>query len=373
MNNDDKSRLLTLCSFAEKESVIVFDDKVASVLNRSYAVKIALSSPISENKIGVAPDTLRSIIGNTKEDIAVKQLSVFRYSFKTANSERVIAVIDAENYTYPEEGRVEEELTITSPKEFANAINFVSGFAHKDDTHPTSSIFISFSKKSVDVIATNGESLGFKRYTQDLPFEDCNIVLTTTHAELLSRLLSSEGLKIAKIIIDHNRKVIVKSSIGSMLVPKASQEFRDFRPLVNAHCPINTDAVIHAEAKEAAFSVTEVKKALLQIISMFGKDEYPFVNVRIVDKEIKLESETIKNGYDCFRCSIPAKSTGSYSVQLSPIIMARALGKFSGAVKIMWKSGAISTVAPVTITHDGSEIIFFAPKVNAPRDDYDDI
>lgn len=373
MNEIDRDRLATICSVSEKDSVVVFDELEAQIILKAFSLKVFLSEPVSSSKVAISADTLKSIISTLPSgDIDVSEKLPMKITFSSKSSKRTVSMIDADAATFPDYSNFVEELTITNPEEFSKAINFTLPFIHKDIQHPTGCVFLKFYEKNADIIGFDGPSCAFKRYMQILPFDDCNMTLTAEQCNILTKVFANEESKIAKIAIDSSGKTIIKTQIGVAVLPRFNQEFKDIGKMIDTYCAMNTEGVMASGVETAELGVVELRKALSHVISMFARDEFPYVDLFLSKKGLKVEAEVSVRGYDCFRAGIESVCTGEYTVQVSPVIFAKCIQKFSGKITIMWKSGSDPTTSPITISQNGREIVFFSPKMKEPRGSYAD-
>lgn len=369
MNSADKKRLLYLCAIAQKESMIIFEEKEAYINTQSYSVSVKLSEAISEAKIGISPQTIQSIISTMGgSDISIEKSDVFKYKFKSNGIQRIITVINAEYAPKVTLGEVVSRFTITNPNDLAKSISFASNFASKDSVLNTSNSFLKIRDNEIDSFATDGISMGYRKYAQRLPFEEeANLVISNSQTQPVIRALTDEGAKTAQIKIDERGAISFSTENCTSILARSSGEFRDFITMMNGVSAVDSNGKRKEDENHSEAPLEEIKSALSNINSMFDKNEYPFVDVHIYKDKLNLDSEVLTRGYDCLRASIPAKSTSEYAVRLSSILFSKAISKFKEA-RIHWRSSLDSKVNPLVI-ENGTEMVFFAPLNMPPKTD----
>lgn len=369
MNSADKKRLLYLCSMCPNDNLVYFDEDIAFVNSNSQTMLTRLSEKIHQDKIGVSPTTLQSIITMLpKDDIVVSHPGEAKLKFKSGDMQRTIAITDASWVYRVDFDDDHDKIVIINPQEFAKAITFVSAFAKRDPLSLFSSVFVKISENTADIYATDGTSMAHRKYVQKIPFdESVNLVLSHQHLQSIVRVLTDENAKLCKICIDKNKRLMFSSGTSEMIAATPNDEFRDFISMINHNAALTSDRETKPDTQSIEIDNAELKQALTNIVSMFVKDEFPFVDLHITKDQISLDSEVITRGYDCFRAVIPAKSTANYSVRVSPILFLKALSKIKNAT-IYWRSGAALEANPFVIDNT-IERVFFAPLSTAPKDD----
>ena len=85
MNEIDRDRLSTICSVAERDSVVVFDDLEAQIILKAFSLKVFLSEPVSSSKAAISADTLKSIISTLPSgDIDVSEKQPLKITFSSS-------------------------------------------------------------------------------------------------------------------------------------------------------------------------------------------------------------------------------------------------------------------------------------------------
>jgi hypothetical protein len=137
--------------------------------------------------------------------------------------------------------------------------------------------------------------------------------------------------------------------------------------MMNNMAALDSNKIPKFDEKCVEADSEEIKSALANINSMFSKNEFPYVDVHIYKDKINLDSEVLTRGYDCFKASIPARSTGEYSIRVSSMLFLKAVSKVKNA-RIHWRSEQPPESNPFVI-ENGSEMVFFAPLKMPPKDD----
>ena len=370
MNSADKKRLLYLCSICPKESLIIFDDNEAYANSQSHTSLVKLSGVTFQSKVGISPLTLQSIITMMPDgDIDVRHMDGLKFKFKSKGMQRILTAVDAEYSIRLFLDKITDPISIVNPEEFAKAIAFTTNFAHKDTASPFSSVHISIRDNYAVFFATDGTSMAYKKYVQKMPFEDeIDLLLPQQHIPSAIRTLTDDDAKIAYLKIDQSsRRMELSTKNFSSVFAGSTDKFKDFLSLMDNEAAISSKREIKSDAKKIEVDNTELKQALNNIISMFVKNECPYVDVHIYKDRINLETETTTRGYDCFRASIPAKSNGEYSIRVSPTMFLKALSKVKSA-SIYWRENNNLKVNPFVVDN-GSDMVFFAPTKMHPKDD----
>lgn len=368
MNTADKKRLLYLCSVCVKDSIIIFDENEAYTNTQSQTVSIKLSNNFA-NKVAFSPTTLQSIITTMPDgDIEINSLKDFKFKFKSKNMQRLVTAIDADYAIRFFMEKESDSLTVMNPEEFAKSIAFVSSFAHKDGLIPFSSVYVRISGNIADFFATDGTSMAYRRYVQRMPFEDdINLVIPQAHLQSVIRVLADDGAKIAQINIDKNRRVEFSTENFSTIMAPSAYEFKNLLPIMDNEAALSSNREMKADAHKIDLDNAELKQSLSNIISMFVKNEFPYVDVHIYKNKMNLETETLARGYDCFKASIEAMATGEYAIRVSPTMFLKALSKVKNAT-IYWRNNMDIKVNPFVLDN-GTEMVFFAPTATPPKED----
>lgn len=370
MNNSDKKRLLYLCSICPKDNLVVFSGGEAYVNARTHTVAVNLSRSISTCSIGISPSTLQSIISTmTDEDIEVTQLKDFKFKFKSKGMQRTISATDAEYSSKIEVDEIVDTYSIMNPEEFAKSIAFVSNFSYKDGLASLASVYVRIVDNYANIYATDGASMGYRRYTQKLPFEDSiDLIIPQQHMQPVIRTLTDEGSKTANIQVDKNNVIQVSTSNFRVILCRSTDSFKDLVSIMDREAAMSSDRKIKNDSHSLKMDNTELKQSLSNIISMFVKSEFPYVDIHIYKDRVNLETETLVRGYDCFRASIPAESTGEFSSRVSPIMFLKALSKVKDAT-IYWRDSTNGARINPFVADNGSEMVFFAPMKIPPKED----
>jgi hypothetical protein len=371
MNSTDKHRLTMLCSAAGNGIYVVFNGRTAYTSRSNMSFMVNLSEALlGEEKCAMTPDTLRTIIKSMPDTIVIKRLSGFKYKFSSCSVSRVLTMVDAEESQPMPFSNICDEITITNPLEFSKCISFTSPFASEKDF--LSSIFLETNGMSTDIIAMDGFSLAFKKYTQKLVSDEMKWLISKDHIQTVINFFSEDGVKAVKVERDTEGKIRITSEIGELVLLKCTHDYRDFKKNIDAVCPIRTDGSLSENAAVVEVDTEELKKALSHVISMYVRNEYPSVDILIEDNLMRVDTEVTARGYDCFRAEIPVekkRDNDRYRIQTSPVIMLKALNRYKGKVRLIWTKDADPQKNPICLSQTKTEMVLFTPKSTVPKED----
>jgi DNA polymerase III sliding clamp (beta) subunit (PCNA family) len=279
-------------------------------------------------------------------------------------------MVDAEESQPMPFSNICDEITITNPLEFSKCISFTSPFASEKDF--LSSIFLETNGMSTDIIAMDGFSLAFKKYTQKLVSDEMKWLISKDHIQTVINFFSEDGVKAVKVERDTEGKIRITSEIGELVLLKCTHDYRDFKKNIDAVCPIRTDGSLSENAAVVEVDTEELKKALSHVISMYVRNEYPSVDILIEDNLMRVDTEVTARGYDCFRAEIPVekkRDNDRYRIQTSPVIMLKALNRYKGKVRLIWTKDADPQKNPICLSQTKTEMVLFTPKSTVPKED----
>ena len=373
MNSTDKHRLIMLCSAAGKDMLAVFDGMTAFTNNVNMSLEVNLSSALfGEDKCAISPETLRNIIRSMPDTISIKNVSGLKYKFSSGKVSRVLTAVSNEAACALTFSNVADEITITDPLEFSKCLSFVSPFAHTKDYSQLSSIFLETKETYTDMIAMDGFSLAFKKYSQKLISDEMQWLISRDHIQMVTSFLGEDGVKAARVERDTEGKIKITSDIGVLILLRCVLDYRDFKKNINAMCPMRTDGSLSDNASVVEIDSEELKKALSHVISMYVRNEYPAVDILIEESIMRVETEVTVRGYDCFRADLPVdkkRDNERYKIQTSPVIMMKATGRYKGKVRVIWNNNIDPQKNPICLSQTDSDLVLFTPKSTVPKED----